>query len=104
MRKLICLAALAAIALPATAIAHDRDDDYRGRRGHHDEWREHHRHDWKYRGWRPYQHRFAYNDYYRNELPRPRWDERWINDHGDAVLIDLDNGRVLRVVRGYYRD
>jgi Ni/Co efflux regulator RcnB len=84
-------------------IDEEQRDVDRARRKYHEERREARERDWNYRGWRRYDNHYGYQGGYRSELPRPGWDRRWVNDHGDAVLIDSGSGRVLRVVRGYYR-
>ncbi len=36
-------------------------------------------------------------------LPYVRGPFRWTRDHGDALLIDIRNGSVRRVIPGFYR-
>jgi Ni/Co efflux regulator RcnB len=36
-------------------------------------------------------------------LPQTRGHYRWVRDRGDALLIDIRNGSVRRVIPGYYR-
>jgi Ni/Co efflux regulator RcnB len=36
-------------------------------------------------------------------LPQARGPYRWVRDHRDALLIDIRNGSVRRVIPGFYR-
>ena len=46
--------------------------------------------------------RYAINDFGRYQLERPRLNQRWIRYGDDLVLVNIRNGRVLRVIRNRY--
>jgi Ni/Co efflux regulator RcnB len=70
-------------------IRDERDDVFEARREYREDLR-----DRRYRG-------HGYNRHaYR--LPAAYGSHRWVRRHRDALLINTRNGRVVRVVRGYY--
>jgi Ni/Co efflux regulator RcnB len=62
--------------------------DWRGDRRHlsNGRWDQHHGYSYGGRG-----------------LPHVRGPYRWVRDHRDALLIDIRNGSVRRVIPGFYR-
>jgi Ni/Co efflux regulator RcnB len=46
--------------------------------------------------------RRGHNGYVRYALPRAQGSNYWVRDHRDALLVNRHNGRVVRVIRGYY--
>ena len=126
MRKLILAGLLAATALPGAANAQYRDELRRDRQEIREDRRElrHDRRerrrdrqayvapyrDWRYRpvtiGYtlRPafWGDRYWVSDYGRYSVPPPRHNQRWIRYGDDLVLVNVRNGRVLRVIRDRY--
>lgn len=49
-----------------------------------------------------YGQRYWINDPYRYRLPRPYAGQRWIRYGNDVVLINARNGRVVRVIDGFF--
>ncbi len=49
-----------------------------------------------------YGQRYWIADPYRYRLPRPGVNQRWIRYGNDVVLINARNGRVLRVIGGFF--
>lgn len=49
-----------------------------------------------------YGQRYWIADPYRYRLPRPGANQRWIRYGNDVVLINARNGRVLRVIGGFF--
>jgi Ni/Co efflux regulator RcnB len=97
-----------------------------GRRGdyHADEWRgwrDSHPGDYRRGGWRApfgyrnfgigaiaprgyWDSRYYVNDWGRYHLPRPGYGYyRYVRHYDDVLLINIRNGRVIRVYRGFYR-
>jgi Ni/Co efflux regulator RcnB len=124
MRKLILLAAMAAVTVPAAASAQRHDEMRRDQVRHdqHDRYNRHgdrnHRHVSyvaPYRGWnyrrvtvgyqlRPafYGSRYYINDYGAYNLRAPgRW-QRWIRYGDDLLLVNVRTGRVLQVIHYRY--
>ena len=127
MRKLILLSLLAATAVPGVANAQSRQEIRQDRQELRQDRQElrrdrqeirRDRRDGRdayvapYRGWnyRPvtvgYQLRPAFwgdrynvSDYGRYQLERPRMNQRWVRYGDDLVLVNIRNGRVLRVIR-----
>lgn len=126
MRKLVIFGLLAATALPGIANAQMRDEIRRDRQELRQDRRElrQDRRDIRrdrsayvapYRGWsyrpvsvgltlRPmfWGDRYAVGDYGRWNLPAPRVNQRWVRYGDDLVLVNIRNGRVLRVLRNRY--
>jgi Ni/Co efflux regulator RcnB len=91
-----------------------RSDEWRG-------WRDSHPGDYRRGGWRaPFGYRnfgigaivprgywgsqYYVNDWYRFHLPRPGYGYyRYVRHYDDVLLINVRNGRVIRVYRGFYR-
>ena len=79
---------------------HDRDLYRRG------EWRS----DYRYRYFAPgvrlgvgyYSPRYYVNDYQRYRLPRPAYNQRWIRNYDDLLLVDIRSGYVVDVIRNFY--
>lgn len=49
-----------------------------------------------------YAQRYWIADPYRYRLPRPAYGQRWIRYGNDVVLINTRNGRVIRVIGGFF--
>ncbi len=49
-----------------------------------------------------YSSRYQLNNYSTYRLPNPGYNHRWIRYGNDAVLIDVRNGRALRVISGFF--
>lgn len=49
-----------------------------------------------------YGSRYQLNNYSTYRLPNPGHNHRWIRYGNDAVLIDVRNGRALRVISGFF--
>jgi Ni/Co efflux regulator RcnB len=133
MKKLIALSLLATAMVPAAALAdtsrgelrRDRQDIREERDEYRDALRYGSRHDIReerddysdarreyredLRDWRGdhggYNNRWnrGYSAYSRRSLPYVRGPFRWTRHHGDALLIDIRNGSVRRVIPGFYR-
>jgi Ni/Co efflux regulator RcnB len=50
-----------------------------------------------------YGQRFWIADPYRYRLARPYAGTRWVRHYDDVLLVNVRNGRILRVYRGFYR-
>ena len=119
MRKTLLIGLIAATALstPAVARPHDRHHGDRHHYDRHD--RDRHRHHVRYvspyRGWsyrrvstgyrlRPafYSPRYAISDYDYYRVRSPARYHRWIRYGPDLLLVDIRNGRVLRVIPGRF--
>jgi Ni/Co efflux regulator RcnB len=132
MRKLILLAAAAAVLVPGAAVAqrhevrqdrreirHDRHELNRDRRELRQDRRETRRHrsayvapyrNWRYRpvtvGYRLqpsfYGSRYYINDYGNYRVRAPGRYQRWIRYGNDLLLVNVRTGRVLQVVHYRY--
>jgi Ni/Co efflux regulator RcnB len=127
MRTLILLGLLAATAVPTVADAQSRHEIRRDRQELRQDRREvrqdrrelnrdrRARYVAPYAGWnyRPvtigYQlrpgfwgTRYVVNDYGRYNLGRPAMNQRWVRYGDDLVLVNIRNGRVLRVLHNRY--
>ena len=49
-----------------------------------------------------YAPRYTINDYGRYRLPHPGYNQRWIRNYRDVLLIDVRSGRVIDVIRNFY--
>ncbi len=49
-----------------------------------------------------YRPRFYISDPYRYRLPEAGRGLRWVRHYDDALLVDVHNGRILRVERGFF--
>jgi Ni/Co efflux regulator RcnB len=126
MRKIILLGLMAATAIPTAASAQSRQEIRRDRQELRQD-RQELRRDRRemrrdrvayvapYAGWsyRPvtvgYQlrpgfwgNRYVVNDYGRWNLGRPGINQRWVRYGDDLVLVNIRNGRVLRVLHNRY--
>lgn len=127
MRNLILTGLIAATALPSVANAQppmelrrDRQElrqDRRELRRDRREFRRDQREAYvaPYRGWayrpvaqgytlRPvfFGQRYMVNDYGRYQLVAPRMNQRWVRYGDDLLLVNVGNGRVLRVIRNRF--
>jgi len=50
-----------------------------------------------------YGSRYQVNDYRRYNLPAPTRGARWVRYGNDMVMVNVNNGRVLRVQRAFFR-
>jgi Ni/Co efflux regulator RcnB len=128
MRKLLMAGLMATSLLPAAAQAQwidrgearelhrDREDirvardDYRdARREYREDYRDARR-DWHGRDWRGgwyerrgyYEPRRHFRNWDRYGDARPYGHQRWVRNGRDALLIDIRNGYVIRVIRNHY--
>jgi Ni/Co efflux regulator RcnB len=74
-----------------------REDLYEARREYREDLRDGRRDYYRDRYYRPH-----YRDHAYYGLPRAYGPHRWVRHHRDALLINRYNGRVVRVIRGYY--
>ena len=49
-----------------------------------------------------YQPRYQINDYGRYRLPRPGYNQRWVRNYNDVLLVDIRSGYVVDVIRNLY--
>ena len=49
-----------------------------------------------------YAPRYYINDYSRYRLPNPGYNQRWVRNYRDVLLVDIRNGRVIDVIRNFY--
>ena len=93
--------------------AHDWGrNDWRGwRDGNRDLYRGGNWHsEYRYRSFSPgirlgvgyYSPLYYINDYGRYRLPRPGYNQRWIRNYNDVLLVDVRSGYVIDVIRNFY--
>ena len=49
-----------------------------------------------------YNSRYYIADPYRYRLPRPGVNQRWVRHYNDVLLVNVRNGRVIQVHRGFF--
>ncbi|MFM5895357.1 MAG: RcnB family protein [Novosphingobium sp.] len=49
-----------------------------------------------------YSSRYQLTNYNTYRLPNPGYNHRWVRYGNDAVMVDIRNGRVLRVISGFF--
>ena len=49
-----------------------------------------------------YNSRYYISDPYRYRLPRPGMNQRWVRHYNDVMLVNVRNGRVIQVHRGFF--
>lgn len=104
------------------AVREERRDVREARRERNEDWRDYRRDHrnvyragrwdapFRYRQWnagqqlRPayYGSRYYIADPYRYRLPRPGMNQRWVRHYNDVMLVNVRNGRVLTVHRGFF--
>lgn len=50
-----------------------------------------------------YGSRYVVADPWRYHLPRTAYGQQWVRHYDDVVLVDTRRGRVIEVIRGFYR-
>lgn len=49
-----------------------------------------------------YQQRYWISDPWRYRLPRPGYNQQWVRNYNDLLLVDVRRGIVIDVIRGFY--